>query len=57
MDIEEIREAFRSGRYEMREHADEQLIERHITRGEIREAIIQGEIIEEHPIITITLAV
>jgi len=48
VDIEEIREAFRFSRYEMREHAGEQVGRRHITRAEIEEAILRGEIIEEY---------
>ncbi len=50
MNIEEIREAFRSAQYILREHADEQIASRHITIVEIGEAILQGEIIEEYPL-------
>ena len=50
MDIEEIRDGLRSGQLRLRVHADERVNRRHITRDEIREAILRDEIIEEYPI-------
>ena len=47
--IEEIRQAFKNGRYEYSLHAVDQSILRHILRREIEEAIEEGEIIEDYP--------
>ena len=44
--IEEIRRAFKQGRYEYSLHAVDQSILRHIARSELEEVIEKGEIIE-----------
>jgi len=47
--IEEIRQAFRTVRYEYTLHAVDQSILRHITRKELLETIENGEVIEDYP--------
>jgi len=47
--IEEIKKAFKDGRYEYSLHAVDQSIIRHISGKEILEAIENGEIIEDYP--------
>ena len=47
--IEEIRGAFKQGRYEYSLHAVDQSILRHIARSELEEVIEEGEIIEDYP--------
>ncbi|MGI8965595.1 MAG: DUF4258 domain-containing protein [Limisphaerales bacterium] len=47
--IDEIREKILSGRFEFSQHAVDQSILRHIATQEIRDAVINGEIIEDYP--------
>ncbi len=47
--IEEIREKIEAGLFEFSKHAADQTILRHATLQEIREAIADGEIIEDYP--------
>jgi hypothetical protein len=47
--IEEIREKISAGLFEFSKHAVDQSILRHITSQEIREAVANGEIIEDYP--------
>ncbi|MBW4495976.1 MAG: DUF4258 domain-containing protein [Oscillatoria princeps RMCB-10] len=47
--IEEIRDKLEAGLYEFSKHSVDQSILRKITVGEIREAIVSGEIIEYYP--------
>ena len=47
--IEEIRRAFKQGRYEYSLHAVDQSTLRHIARSELEEVIEEGEIIEDYP--------
>jgi len=47
--IEEIRAKFRSGKYEYSLHAVDQSVLKGITRREIEEAVVSGEIIEDYP--------
>jgi hypothetical protein len=47
--IEEIQEKILAGRFEFSKHAVDQSILRHITLQDIREAIVDGEIIEDYP--------
>ena len=48
MDIESIREKFLEGQYRFTIHATERILERKISRTEIEEAILRGEIIEHY---------
>jgi hypothetical protein len=47
--IEEIKAKFRSGKYEYSLHAVDQSVLKGITRREIEEAVVSGEIIEDYP--------
>lgn len=47
--IEKIREKISAGQFEFSRHAVDQSILRHITLQNIREAIADGEIIEDYP--------
>jgi hypothetical protein len=47
--LEEIREKVAQGRFEFTQHAVDQSILRRISVQELREAIAQGEIIEDYP--------
>ncbi len=47
--IEEIREKISSGQFEFSKHAADQSILRRVTLREIREAIADGEVIEDYP--------
>lgn len=47
--LDQIRELLNSGEYELTLHATERLIERNISRGEIREAGETVDIIEDYP--------
>ena len=47
--IEEIRAKFRSGKYEYSLHAVDQSVLKGVTRREIEEAVLSGEIIEDYP--------
>jgi len=46
--IEQIREKIQEGTFEFSQHAVDQSIIRHISVQEIREAVAQGEIIEDY---------
>lgn len=48
MDIEAIKVAFADGDYLFTEHALRRSIERHISRGEIEQAVARAEMIEEY---------
>ena len=47
--IEQIRAKIASGQFEFSKHAADQSIIRHISVQELREAIANGEIIEDYP--------
>lgn len=47
--IEEISEKISAGQFEFSRHAVDQTILRHVRLQEIREAIAEGEIIEDYP--------
>ena len=47
--IGEIREKIEAGQFEFSKHAADQTILRHVTLQEIREAIANGEIVEDYP--------
>jgi hypothetical protein len=47
--IEEIREKISAGQFEFSRHAVDQSILRHVTLQDIREAVADGEIIEDYP--------
>ena len=47
--IEEIRAKFAAGLFEFSKHAVDQSILRHVTVRELREAMANGEIIEDYP--------
>jgi hypothetical protein len=47
--IEEIREKIAWGQFEFSKHAVDRSITRHITLLEVREAIANGEILEDYP--------
>ena len=47
--IEQIQEKFARDEFEFSRHATDQSILREISVGEIREAVSQGEIIEDYP--------
>jgi hypothetical protein len=47
--IDEIRQKLASDRFEFSKHAVDQSIRRHVSLQEIREAVANGEIIEEYP--------
>jgi len=47
--IEEIREKISAGQFEFSKHAVDQSILRHVTLPERREAIADGQIIEDYP--------
>jgi hypothetical protein len=49
MNIEWIREKISQGRYEFRKHALERSTARGINPLEVKEAILEGEIIEDYP--------
>jgi hypothetical protein len=49
MDLERLREAIKSDRFEWRKHTVARLAERNISQDMIMEAIMQGEIIEDYP--------
>lgn len=49
MDIGSIQEAVQQGVWFFTEHAVRQMANRNILDGEVREAILAGEIIEEYP--------
>ena len=47
--IEGIREKIAAGQFEFSKHAVDQSVLRHVTLQDIREAIADGEIIEDYP--------
>jgi hypothetical protein len=47
--LNKIKESFKSGKYQYTRHGVEQRIKRTISRYEIEEAILSGEIIEDYP--------
>ncbi len=47
--IDEIREKINAGKFEFSKHAVDQMILRHITVREVRQALRTGEIIEDYP--------
>ena len=47
--IDEIRQRVARGEFEFTQHAVDQSIVRRITVGELREAIANGEVIEDYP--------
>jgi hypothetical protein len=47
--IEEIRDRVKQNKFEFSQHAVDQSILRQITVQELREAIAQGQIIEDYP--------
>jgi len=47
--IEQIRAKIASGQFEFSKHAVDQSIIRHVSVHELREAIVNGEIIEDYP--------
>ena len=47
--IEELREKISAGLFEFSKHAVDQSILPHVTLKEIREAVAEGEIIEDYP--------
>ncbi len=47
--IEEIRRKIEAGKFEFSKHAADQSILRQISVREIREAVINGEVIEDYP--------
>jgi len=49
MMIEQIRAKIAAGQFEFSKHAVDQSIIRHIGVQELREAVAQGEIIEDYP--------
>lgn len=49
MVIKPIRDGILESKYRISDHAVKQMIKRSITRLEIEEAVINGEIIEEYP--------
>ncbi|WP_407400227.1 DUF4258 domain-containing protein [Anaerovibrio sp.] len=49
MDIEHIKQRCRDGLIAMSLHVEKRMVDRQITRKEIVEVILQGEIIEEYP--------
>lgn len=49
LSIEKIQELLSSGEYELTLHATERVIERNISRKEIREAGARSELIEDYP--------
>lgn len=49
MKFQEIKKFVRSRDYLISEHADEERIKDKLTLGELEEAILEGEIIEERP--------
>lgn len=49
MTIQGIQDKIRTSEYGISEHAVKRMIKRSITRQEVEEAVLQGEIIEEYP--------
>lgn len=49
MDIEILKEKFQEGEHRFTKHAIKRMILREISEKEIREAVLNGEIIEEYP--------
>ena len=49
MDLERLREATKSGRFEWRKHTLIRLAERNVSQDTIIEVIMKGEIIEDYP--------
>ncbi|KAB2835040.1 MAG: DUF4258 domain-containing protein [Candidatus Brocadia sp.] len=49
MDIADIRRAFVENKFRYTKHGTEQRINRHITGEEIKQAILEGEILESYP--------
>lgn len=49
MTIEEIREYCRVGKIQWTEHCIRRLIQRNISRQSVKDALLQGSIIEEYP--------
>ena len=47
--LEEIRNAFRLGRYEVSRHATARMLRRGIRTDEIEEAVASAEVIEDYP--------
>jgi hypothetical protein len=47
--IDQLRSAVREGRLEWQRHAIERMVERGITRAEVREVLLGGERIEDYP--------
>jgi hypothetical protein len=48
LDIEQLRSAARQGRLEWQRHVLERMLERGITRAEVREVLLGGERIEDY---------
>ena len=51
--IKEIQEKIRADQFEFSKHATDQSIIRHISVAELRQAIENGEIIEDYPDVTV----
>jgi Domain of unknown function (DUF4258) len=49
LDIDQLRAAARQERLEWQRHALERMVERGITRAEVREVLLGGERIEDYP--------
>jgi hypothetical protein len=49
LDIDQLRAATRQGRLEWQRHALERMVERGITRAEVREVLLDGERIADYP--------
>jgi Domain of unknown function (DUF4258) len=49
LDIDQLRAATHQGRLEWQRHALERMVERGITRAEVREVLLGGERIEDYP--------
>jgi Domain of unknown function (DUF4258) len=49
LDIDQLRAAVRQGQLEWQRHALERMVERGITRAEVREVLLGGERIEDYP--------
>ena len=49
MDLNEIQQLVRQGRYEFSIHAQQERLEEDLDVAEIEEAIAHGEILEEYP--------
>jgi len=47
--VEEIQEKIANGQFEFSQHAVERSITRHISVKEVREAVMNGKLIEDYP--------